>query len=113
MDDLGIEIRKQIAHYIDGDITADELEAWLTADTWEAEGPARELSLAAMGLVAEYTGDDQPDDDAELRERLGALSRTYWFDQAPRTVISDSESNLIRHGQLTAASERQHVAESA
>lgn len=111
---LDLEIRKQIARYCDNEIDAAELAAWLAAETWDLDDqpPAvRRLASDTMRLVSEHGNGDW--EDADLRERLGALSRTYWFEQTPNTVIPDSVSTLIQHGQRLAATDRPLVAESA
>lgn len=110
---LDLEIRKQINRYLDpkGDVEAAELEAWLAAEAWDIDDEpqaTRQLAFDAMRLLAERGNGDW--DDAELRERLGALSRTYWFVTAPKT---DSVATVIRRDPRLPATDRRHVAEFA
>jgi hypothetical protein len=109
-----LEIRKQIACYLDGEINASELEAWVSEESWDLEdkpSATRKLANDVLRLTSEAANGDWTDE--QLRERLGALSRTYWFESAPKTKLSGSEGVFIRHGQPLAGTERPHVAEPA
>jgi hypothetical protein len=107
-----LEIRERIAALTSGGIGARELEDQLEDGAWELEAePARTLAADALRLLAEHGNGDWT--DAELNERLGALSRTYWFEQAPKRSLSGSDSPVIRHDQQSAVAGRSPVAESA
>jgi predicted Zn-dependent peptidase len=73
-------------------------------------GPTQALAAAVLRLLAEHGNGDWT--DRELRERLGVLSRIYWFDQAARTSRLDSVSVVIRQDQPSASVERWRAAES-
>lgn len=106
-----VEIREQIARYIEGNIIAQELEDRLENETWGLESePARTLAATVLRLLAEHGHGDWT--DTELREQLGAISRFYWFDQAPKTAWSGSEAAVIRQDQQSEAAGRWRVAES-
>lgn len=111
---LDLEIRQQIARYVAGDLDADRLEAWLSAETGDIDGESpetRQLAFDALRLLAEHGNGDWQ--DVELRERLGALSRTYWFEGAPKTVLSGSESSIISRDPQSAGTDRRRVEEYA
>ncbi|MDQ3933239.1 MAG: hypothetical protein M3340_01255 [Actinomycetota bacterium] len=111
---LDLEIRQRIADYNDGRIEAAELEAWLVEATAEVESEprsVRDLAFEVMALLTERGNGDW--EDSELRERLGALSRNYWFAQAPKHIVSDSNTTFIRHDRRPAASDRRRAAEFA
>jgi hypothetical protein len=111
------DLREQIARYAKSEISVEELEAWVSAEAWDLEDipeDARRLAYDVLRLTAEAANGDW-DDDA-LRERLGALGRTYWFQKVPKNLIpplSGSESMLIRRGQWSAGTDRPLVAEPA
>ncbi len=95
---LDLEIRERIARYTRGDLGARELEDWLEGVVWGLDTqPEKDLAATALSLLVEHANGDWT--DAELRGRLGALSRTYWFDHAPRTVISGSIARVTRLNQ--------------
>jgi hypothetical protein len=114
---LDLEIRKKIADYAAGTIDAGELEAWLSGETWDVEDESpstQRLAFEAMRLVSERSHGDWTDE--QLREQLGALSRYYWFEAAPKTpktAIPGSEAVLIRRGRWSAASDRSPAGASA
>jgi hypothetical protein len=109
---LDLEIREQVARYVADELKASELEDWLESESWDLEAePARTLAADLLRLLAEYANGDWT--DSELRAQLGALSRTYWFDQAPKQSRSGSVSGVIRQGaQQSATADRWRVAES-
>jgi hypothetical protein len=78
------EIREQIAAYLARTVGAAELEDWLHDVAWDLEDdkPTRSHVMAATRLLAEHARGDWTDD--ELRDRLGALNRSYWFELAPK-----------------------------
>ncbi len=111
---LDLQIRQQIADYVAGDIEASQLEEWLSVATGDLENESsgtRRLAFDVLRLAAERGNGDW--EDAELRERLGALSRIYWLEQAPKTVLSDSESLVISCDPQLAGTDRRRVAEYA
>jgi hypothetical protein len=109
---LDLEIREQVARYVEGTLEASELEDWLENESWDLEAePARTLAADVLRLLAEYANEDWT--DSELRAQLGALSRTYWFDHAPKQTRSGSVSGVIRQeAQQSATADRWRVAES-
>lgn len=103
-----LEIRKQIAAYVAGDVAAHELEDRLENAAWDVDTEAiRTLAGTALRLLAEYGNGDWTND--ELQERLGSLSRTYWFLEAPKT---GAEATVILQDQRPATAGRWRVAES-
>lgn len=109
---VDLKIREQIARYARGRIGADELDAWLSAEATDAEGEsAQQLAFDALRLLSEGANGDW--EDEELRERLGALSRLYWLEQAPKTVILGSGSIFIRQSRWSVGTERLRAAEYA
>jgi hypothetical protein len=110
MDDL--EIRESVADYIVGALDAGELEDRLENVAWELEGePARSLAGDVLRLLAEHGNGDW--EEAELRERLGAMSRTYWFQQAPKVAWSGSDASVMRHQEPSVVAGRSRATESA
>lgn len=108
---IDLEIRQEIARYIAGQQDARELEDWLENVAWDLEDqPGRALAATALRLLAEHSNGDWT--DSELREKLGAVSRIYAFDQAPRAAVSGSASSIIRQEQRPATADRWRVAES-
>ena len=109
---LDLQIREQIARHVEGKLEPSELEDWLENESWEVEAePARSLAADALRLLAEHGNGDWT--DSELRAQLGALSRTYWFDQAPKQTRSGSVSGVIRReAEQSATADRWRVAES-
>ena len=105
-----LEIREQIARYIGAEIDAPTLEDTLEAAAWDADGPAGSLAADTLRVLAEHANGDWT--DAELGERLGALSRTYWFEQAPKHAFTESSAHVIREDQRSAAFDRWRVVES-
>lgn len=101
---VDLDIRHSIADYLNGDISPRDLEDRIQDLTWDLdEEPARSLAANALLLLAEHQNGDWTDD--ELRTGLGAISRTYWFDQAPKNVIVES-SPITRQIQLSAEAGR-------
>ena len=91
---------RSIASYLDGALSSRELEDCLQDFAWDLdEEPARTVAADALLLLAEHQNGDWTDD--ELRAGLGAISRTYWFDQAPKHVTIGS-SPITRQIQLSA-----------
>jgi hypothetical protein len=104
---MDLEIREQIAKYTNGEVEAAELADWLELASWDSDS---ELAATALRLLAEQEHGDWT--AAEIRERLGALSRAYRFEQAPNTAFSGSASQVIRQDQRSATADRWRVAES-
>ena len=86
-----LEIREQIARFVEHEMSLDELERVVTEATWAAEGG---LPADALRLVSEYRNGDWTESD--LRTKLWTLSSTYWFDRAPKTVLLASHAVTIR-----------------
>jgi len=109
---VDLEIREQLARYVAGKLDAAELEDWLENESWDVEfEPTRALAADALRLLAEHANGDWT--DLELRAQLGALSRTYWFDQAPKQTRSGSASGVIRQeAPQSATADRWRAAES-
>lgn len=114
MADRDTEIRVRIHRYIGGELTAATLAEWLQDETWdiEAESTAtRRLAHDAGRLFDEWENGDWTDE--ALKERLGILNRTYWFENAPKDVFSSSAAEVIREDRRLVASDRSLAAESA
>lgn len=105
-----LEIREQIARYTRGEIDASRLEDWLEDASWDVHEPAESLAANALRLLAEHANGDWT--DPELREQLGALSRTYWFERAPKLVFMDSSAQVSHQVRPSAVPETQRVAAS-
>lgn len=106
---LDLEIREQIADFVRGDIDAAQLEDWLEDASWgEDAEPTRTLAATVLRLLAEHANGDWT--DSEMREQLGALSRNYWFEQAPKTALAGSDTPIILQDQRSAAAGRWRVA---
>lgn len=103
------EIREQIARYIAGGISAAELEDWLEDATWDDDGRTAPLAASTLRLLAEHGNGDWT--DAELVESLGTLTRSYWFQQAPKVAWSGSAATVTVH-QPSPSADRRHVAAS-
>lgn len=100
----GLEIREQILRYIDGDVSAPDLEDWLENGAWDEDGiepPARALVQDALRVLAEHANDDWTED--ELKDRLGQMARTYWFEQAPKITLDVSSASVTHRHELVAA----------
>lgn len=106
-----LEIRKQIARYVNREIDAAAIEDWLQSYAWDAEGSGGSLVADILRLLAEHGNGDWSDSD--VRDRVAGLNRTYWFESAPKSVVPDSMSTVIPHGRRSVASDRRLVAESA
>ena|ERR1035437_1349480 len=105
---IDLEIRKLIANYIAEEIPAAGLADRLEDLAWDLEEePARGVAAAALLLLSEHENGDWTDE--ELRERLGAISRMYWFDQAPKQAFAEASGDVIQQVQLSAGSERRRV----
>lgn len=105
-----LEIREAIRQYIAGDVDARALEDQLEGVAWEGlADPARRLTNDALRLLAEQANGDWTDSD--LREQLGVLTRTYWFERNAESKTGTS-SAVIRQTAVPATAERLHVAES-
>jgi hypothetical protein len=109
---LDLQIREKIRAYVDGKVEAGVLEDWVETSSWDLDhdAPAHRLAADALRLLAEHSNGDWT--DAELRGQLGALSRTYWFDQAPKKTRSGSIGAVIRQDQQSGSAGRWRVAES-
>jgi hypothetical protein len=108
---IDLEIREQLARYVSGEMDAPTLEDWLQDVCWDAPAdPAESLAVTSLRLLAERANGDWT--DAELRDRLGALSRTYWLEQAPRVVYANSDAHVIREDRRSASVDRWRVVES-
>ena len=104
-----LEIREAIRRYITGDLDAPTLEDRLEAVAWDMPA-AQRLVADALRLLAEHANGDWT--DSELRERLGVLTRTYWFEQAPKHTMPGAESVVIRQADRAALAGRLRVTES-
>lgn len=108
---LDLEIRERIADFARGDLDAAQLEDWLEDASWDEDAePTRALAATVLRLLAEHANGDWT--ASEMREHLGALSRNYWFEQAPKTALAGSDTPVIRQDQRSAAAGRWRVAES-
>jgi hypothetical protein len=108
---LDLKIREQIVRFVEGGLEPTELEDWLEDESWDLEGgPVRDLAADVLRLLAEYDNGDWTETD--LRGQLGAMSRMYWFDQAPKQTRAESASGVIRQDQRSEAAGRRLVAES-
>ena len=105
-----LEIREQVARYITDEIDAVTLEDWLEDASWETGQTGEMLAADALRLLAEYANGDWT--KSELREQLGALSRTYRLEQAPRWAFTDSSAQVIRQDQPLVGAGTQRVAAS-
>jgi hypothetical protein len=107
-------IREEIRRYIDGELSAAQLADWLLDEAWDLgiEAAAeRRLAHDAGRLLDEWQNGDWT--ESELKGRLGALNRVYWFENAPKFVFFDSDSVFIREDRRSVATDRSPVAESA
>ena len=103
-----LEIRKRIAKVVEGKLAPADLEEWLQAYAWDlSAGPAHGLAADAMRLLSEHANGDWTDD--EVRDRLGIISRVYWFQQAPKVAWSDSVAVVIPSQQSAGAGTRRAV----
>jgi hypothetical protein len=95
---LDLEIRKRLARYNAKRMKLTDLDDWLNSESWDVrtEPPeTQQLLFDAMRLIAEHANGDWT--DAELRQKLGALSRTYWVDRAPKDrLVGESSSAVIQ-----------------
>jgi hypothetical protein len=111
---LELEIRERLADYLDDRISLGEFEEWFIPETWDVEhdgtDAARDLTLSVMRRLVKYSNGNMSESD--LRRDLGTLSRTYWFQTAPKTRLSGSEASVIEQD-VPAVSERSRVEESA
>jgi hypothetical protein len=75
-----------------------QFEEWFIPETWDVERhgeeTVRSITLAVMRLLVKHSNRQLT--EGELRRDLGILSRNYWFDQAPKTVLLSSSAQLIR-----------------
>ncbi|MGO9974197.1 MAG: hypothetical protein ACLP01_15630 [Solirubrobacteraceae bacterium] len=110
-DDL--EIRELIAAAVGSDLAPEQLEARLHEVAWDVEAePQRTFLATALRLLAEFSNGDWTLD--ELRGRLGALNRLYWFELAPKSSFADSTAQFIECEVAPAAGAgTQHVTASA
>lgn len=111
---LDLEIRKRLARYNAKRLKLADLDDWLNTESWEVRSEPVEtqrLLFDAMRLIAEHDNGDWT--EPELRQKLGALSRLYWFEQAPRTVVTTSEATIIRHDLGSETARRSPVEASA
>jgi hypothetical protein len=106
-DDL--EIRERLAAFASGDVDVNDLEMSLHEIAWDLdEEPAATFVATIMRLLAEFGNGDWP--LGELRDRVGALNRLYWFEIAPRIAYADSGTNFTVCPVLEAEAGTQHVA---
>jgi hypothetical protein len=108
---LDFDIREQIRRYVAGEIDAGDLEEWITGDPEAliADEPlaTRQLLADTARLVFERMNGDWS--DVDLKVRLGAMSNTYWFHQAPKVVWGDSDSSVTLHHQWSGVAGRSPV----
>lgn len=89
-----LEIREQIARYVDGEIDASALEDWLEDASWASADPAESIAPTALRLLAEHSNGDWT--DAELRDQLAVVARLYTFGLDEREVSTGSLAHVIR-----------------
>lgn len=98
---LDLEIRTRIAGVIEKEIEPEDLAGWLETEMWNADDerpPTQQLGHDALRLLAEHDHDDWT--DSELREKLGVLSRTYWFWQAAEGApVGSASGGVTRQSQ--------------
>lgn len=100
-----LEIREQVANYLAGRVNAAELEDRLETVAWDLEAePGRTLAADVLRLLAEHSNGDW--DEEELRDRLGALTRLYWFQLAPKVAWSGAASGVTRHQEQSVVVDR-------
>jgi hypothetical protein len=88
-----LELRERLARYVTGSVTLRALEDWLTTETWDDEAlqpSTRQLAYDAIRLISEQQNGDWTED--ELKRKLGAMGRTYWLEQAPKTAVHSSSA---------------------
>jgi hypothetical protein len=94
IDDL--ELRQRLARYAAGRADLATFEDWLTTETWDAAedaSPTERLAFDALRLISEHQNGDWT--ESELRGKLGAVGRTYWFEQAPKATAYTSASPVV------------------
>ncbi len=107
-----LQIREQITRFCAGEIDAVDLEAWLSAATWEIdqESPAtRQLAFDSLRLTSEAANGDWTDE--ELRDQLKALSEIVTDDSHS---VSAGTPSLKAEGfleQLSAAQQSRGTAQ--
>jgi hypothetical protein len=104
-----LEIRHQIARFVEQETSLDDLEHMLTEALWEDDDGG--LPADALRLVSEYRNGDWT--EPALRRNLWTLSSTYWFDRAPKAVLLTSGAATICPAALAATAGRSHAVESA
>jgi anti-sigma factor RsiW len=107
-----IEIRELVARYLESnDIAPQELADRLENESWELTAePVATLAATVLRLLAEHDNGDWT--ESELKERLGGVTRNYWLDHAPKTVLTGAASTVTLQDQRPAAAGRWRVAES-
>ena len=111
MTDLDTTLRQQIGAYLaDEDADASDLASCLEIEMYSADDEpeaVRRLANDALRLLAEHENGDWTDE--ELGARLGALSRTYWIQQAPKIAWSDWSGVTSHWGQSASLGRRPSV----
>jgi hypothetical protein len=107
MPEEDLMIREQIAALVAHEMSIAEFAEWLEEYSLGLEfAPAERLAADAQRVIAEYDLGDWSDDEA--LEQLGALSRLYWFEQAPKTWTGGT-AWVITHPPSEAAGRRHAV----
>jgi hypothetical protein len=92
-------LRENVALYLDGKIDAVQLQQRLP-DGWDTDqagnATVTRLVLRVIGYLSEFQNGDLSEADLRDRLRLALPSaRTYWIEQARRTVVAGSDATLI------------------
>jgi hypothetical protein len=86
------EIREQLVTYLAGETSPRDLEAWLLAETWEADDPeepaASELAYGALLALAEHSREHL--EVPELRKRIEWLALSARFGEPVQSVTASS-----------------------
>ena len=98
-----VEIRQQLANYLNGEITLDEFQHWFVPRSWnfdqDSSGSLRNLVSAIELALAEFSNRDWTKD--ELRSQLGILLNNYQAEYGPFDAGQNALS--IRTGAISSA----------
>lgn len=105
------EIRQRLLHYLAGQISAEDLETWLIAESWDLDDDAGAmaneaiLALTERGLGHLSAGD--------LNDTLTQLASTSHFGPRPHTMTASASSTrqvTLAQTQVVAADRRSEEA---
>lgn len=103
MENLGLEMRKQVVRYLARELSIAELQVALAPLAWNADRRADPASAALAHdldlLLAEFSHGDWSED--EIRQRLRPVVANYIVQEDSRALVTSSSSSSFSNAPIS------------